>query len=509
VHISNCGIGLDIANQNGERQAVGSVVFIDSSITNTPVGVRTIRSEGSSPATGGSLVLENVRLNNVPTAVQGAGAVTLLAGSGGAATIAAWVQGHAYTPAGPTTVQGPVAANARPDALTAGTDFYERSQPQYKNVHVSQFLSARDGGAIGDGVADDTAALNTLFAASAATGKVAYLDMGYYKVTGTVHIPAGAKIFGEAFPVILSTGAYFNDMNNPKPVVQVGAAGGETGSIEWINTIVSPQGAQAGAILIEYNLASPTNAPSGLWDVHTRIGGFTGSGHQVAECPKTPNTPLTNGNIPNNCVAAFMSMHITKPSSGLYMENCWLWVADHDLDDQTLTQITVYAGRGLLVESEAGGIWLWGTSVEHHVLYEYQLVGTQKVVMGQIQTETAYYQPNPDARSPFPAVAALRDPVFAAGESGWGLRVVDSSDVLVYGAGLYSFFKNYDVSCAAEGNASKCQSRIFSVENSQNVAVYNLDTVGTTKMATVDGVDVADWADNFGGFVSTIALFRK
>ena len=32
--------------------------------------------------------------------------------------------------------------------------------------------------------------------------------------------------------------------------------------------------------------------------------------------------------------------------------------------------------------------------------------------MGQIQTETAYYQPNPDATIPFPEDIALNDPVF-------------------------------------------------------------------------------------------------
>lgn len=29
---------------------------------------------------------------------------------------------------------------------------------------------------------------------------------------------------------------------------------------------------------------------------------------------------------------------------------------------------------------------------------------------------------------------------------GWGLRVLDSQDLHVYGAGLYSFFNNYDAS---------------------------------------------------------------
>lgn len=51
--------------------------------------------------------------------------------------------------------------------------------------------------------------------------------------------------------------------------------------------IVSTQSAQAGATLIEWNLAS-RGTPSGMWDVHTRIGGFSGSNLQVVQCPTTP-----------------------------------------------------------------------------------------------------------------------------------------------------------------------------------------------------------------------------
>lgn len=162
----------------------------------------------------------------------------------------------------------------------------------------------------------------------------------------------------------------------------------------------------------------------------------------------------------------------------------------------------------MLIESGAGDIWLVGTAVEHHVLYEYQLYGTKNIVMGQAQTETAYYQPNPDALIPFPANAAYHDPVMAPGSSGWGLRIVDSTDVLAYGVGLYSFFSNNNVTCSNQGNGEACQARTFSVENSA-VSVYNLNTVGTTHMITVDGADVALYSDNLDGFVDSIALFRS
>jgi glucan 1,3-beta-glucosidase len=116
-----------------------------------------------------------------------------------------------------------------------------------------------------------------------------------------------------------------------------------------------------------------------------------------------------------------------------------------------LTQISIYAGRGLYSSSAAGTIWLVGTAVEHHTLYQYQFANTRDVFAGQIQTETAYYQPNPPATVPFPAVAALYDFDFERGcagvaghcAMGWGLRVINSRSILVYGAGLYSFFDNY------------------------------------------------------------------
>jgi hypothetical protein len=62
-----------------------------------------------------------------------------------------------------------------------------------------------------------------------------------------------------------------------------------------------------------------------------------------------------------------------------------------------------------------------------------------------------YYQPNPPAPAPFKVVSSLNDPDFAASCAGkpancadsWALRIVNSQDILLYGAGFYSFFNNY------------------------------------------------------------------
>ena len=89
---------------------------------------------------------------------------------------------------------------------------------------------------------------------------------------------------------------------------------------------------------------------------------------------------------------------------------------------------------------------------------------------------------------------------------GNSVRVVDSKAILIYGAGLYSFFNNYELDCSNAG-AAACQKRVLSIENS-GVSVYNLNGVGVTNLVTVDNVDVASAADGPNGYVQTVALFR-
>lgn len=511
IKINNCAVGIDISAGGRTAQSVGSITMIDSTISNTPIGFITAFDTTSMPTAAGSLILENVVLSNVPTAIQKAGGGTILAG--GSTTIAAWGQGNKYTPdaAGPTRFQGSFTPNSRPAALLSGNVFYSRSKPQYNTLPVSSFQSVRSAGATGNGVADDTSALQNIINSATAAGKVVYIDSGTYRITSTLTIPPGAKIVGETYPIIMSSGSFFNDMNNPKPVVKVGSAG-QGGQVELSDFIVSTQGAQAGAIGIEYNLAT-SGTPSGMWDVHVRVGGFAGSNLQIAQCAKTPGNPAVN----SACVAAYMSMHVTAQSSGLYMENMWFWTADHDIDSSANTQVTVYNGRGLYIESTTGTFWLVGTSSEHHVFYQYQLANTKNLFMGFIQTETPYYQPTPSAPTPFTVNTALNDPNFAsscAGKSGncanaWGLRILNSHDVLVYGAGLYSFFNDYSTTCSNMGGPENCQNNIFSLEGSiSNVNVYNLNTVGTVNMITQNGNTLATYSDNVNVFPDTIALFK-
>jgi glucan 1,3-beta-glucosidase len=444
VTINNCTTGLLMSGGGRTGQSVGSVTFIDSTIRNTQVAFVTAHDSTSSPPTGGSLILENVSLINVPVAVQGPTGTVL---PGGTLIIAGWGQGHKYIPTGPTNFMASTTPFPRPASLLAQGKFYARSKPQYELLPVLSFVSVRTGGAKGDGITDDTKILNQILASAAGSNLVIFFDAGTYKVTSTIFIPVGSRIVGESFSVIMGAGPFFSNIKSPQPVVSVGLAG-QTGVVEWSDMIVSTQGATAGAILIQWNLASSATSPSGMWDVHTRIGGFAGSDLQLAQCPTTPTVP---GAINQRCIAAFMSMYVAPAASGLYLENNWFWTADHDIDDPSLRQITIYSGRGFYSASSVGTIWMWGTSVEHHSLYQYQFVNTRNVYAGQIQTETAYWQPNPNASAVFPVQTQYNDPNFATScvgvsgncASGWGLRVVTSQNILIYGAGLYSFFNNY------------------------------------------------------------------
>lgn len=319
LSINNCGTGIDMSATGDSGQNVGSMIVIDSTFTNVPVGVVTAYTTSSTPDAAGSLVLENVVLNNVPVAVKSGGATVL---AGGTTTVAAWVQGHSYTlTSGKTDIQGIITPNSRPAALVgAGNKYYTQAKPQYESLSAGDFVSVRSSGAVGNGATDDTAALQNAINTAVAQGKVVYIDYGLYLITSTLKIPPGAKIVGETWPVIMASGSFFSNINSPQVAVQIGTAG-QTGTVALSDFIVAGKGAVPGAIMIEYNLASPAGSPSGLWDVHTRIGGFTGSDLQVAQCLKTPGS----SNINSACIGAYMSMHVTKGSGGLYMENVWLW----------------------------------------------------------------------------------------------------------------------------------------------------------------------------------------
>jgi hypothetical protein len=129
---------------------------------------------------------------------------------------------------------------------------------------------------------------------------------------------------------------------------------------------------------------------------------------------------------------------------------------DHDLDDPAESKLNVFSGRGILVESR-GPVWLVGTASEHHVclmveapvphiscaiqvIYQYAFHNARDIWAGLIQTETPYFQPTPNPPTPFSLNPKYGDPS-GISKDAWGLVISASSNIWVYGAGIYSFFQ--------------------------------------------------------------------
>ncbi|PBK58892.1 exo-beta-1,3-glucanase [Armillaria solidipes] len=489
VTINNCQVGFNLATGGlmKEMQTVGAEAIIDAVVTNTPIFVRTLTP---STSLAGSIVLNNVQLNNVPTAVGvNGGAVVLV---GGTMKINSWGQGNVYTGTNPAGkfVQNNIVSAAKPASLLDRSGFiFRKTRPQYANYAMSQIVSMKDHGAVGDGRTDDTAALTSIFNQYAGC-KIIFFDAGTYIVSSTLTIPAGTQMVGKAWSVIAGKGSTFQDQSNPQVVVRVGAQGSQ-GTVEISDIIFSTIAPAPGAIVVEWNVKETSQGSTGMWDSHIRLGGTAGTGLEASTCPSS------GAGRYNNCFAAFLGLHLT-PGSTAYLEGTWVWLADHDLDGNGITQLSIYSGRGILSES-AGPVWMIGTA-EHHVLYQYNLVNAQNHYMGLIQTETPYFQPSPQAPTPFSVNSNYHDPTFG-GEitMALGLRVATSSNILVFGAGIYSFFSSYSQTCL---NSNSCQMHIVNIDSKSSVTIYSLATVATTYQLSVNNAGVISENDNIDGFAS-------
>jgi hypothetical protein len=128
-------------------QSVGAEAIIDGVVTNTPIFIR--NSNPSNGKLAGSLVLNNIKLTNVPVAVGVVGGATVLAGSSGSTTIASWGQGNAYTGTSSAAkfTKGSIPAATKPSVLLDSSGkIFGRGRPQYENYAVSQFISVKDNG---------------------------------------------------------------------------------------------------------------------------------------------------------------------------------------------------------------------------------------------------------------------------------------------------------------------------------------------------------------------------
>ncbi|PPQ77526.1 hypothetical protein CVT25_011323 [Psilocybe cyanescens] len=511
VTINNCQVAFDVSTGGitTGTQTSGAVAIIDATINNTPIFVRT--SAASNGKLDGSIVINNAKLVNVPTAVSVEGGPTLLAG--GTTTITSWGQGNVYKGSTGGFTQGAIVSANKPSSLLDSSGkIFGRTHPQYANFAVSQFVSVKDNGAKGDGKTDDTAAITAIFQKFAGC-KIIFFDAGTYVVTSTITIPAGTQIVGEAWSVIAGKGPTFQNQNNPTPVVKVGDTNSQ-GIIEITDMLFTTMGPAAGAVVVEWNVKQPsgTTGGAGMWDSHIRLGGAAGTNLEPSQCPRGASASV-------NCIAAFLALHLT-PASTAYLEGAWVWLADHDIDGDGSTQIQVYSGRGIL--SESAGPLVRNSVIEmtiykaqacqsalaeHHVLYQYNLANAKNHYMGLIQTESPYFQPNPAPPAPFTVNSAFHDPPSAQGLSAaWALNVQTSTDIIVFGAGLYSFFQDFAQTCL---DSNSCQSQILNVDTTSSVTIYSLSTVASTFQISVSQNGIINQSANTNGFASTVTAWSR
>lgn len=401
ITVNNCSIGINLAEQS--TPSLGSAFLTDSVFTNVNQAIVTnFNCSTKSEPSAGTLVVQNVDFRGANKAISYPNGTVILAGG---SVIPAWMQGETYSvyygpevfpTHGNETCYVPMApqvcvqqvVNPPPIPLglqTSSGKFVDRAKPVYDNYPVSAFVSAKSSGCAGDGVTDDTQCLRNLFN-SLNENQVAYLDHGAYVVTSTIVVPPNIRIMGEAWPYIMVSAEQgnFADPTNPQPVFQVGTSG-QTGFLEMQDIIFECLGPTPGAIVVEWNLLQNSPASAGMWDVHWRIGGSAGTQLESNICSKDPSVQITTPNP--SCYGAFLLMHIT-PSAGMYMENNWGWVADHELDMTDYNQLNIWNGRGLLVES-VSPTWIVGGSFEHSQLYNYQMANAKNLYMSHIQSETA------------------------------------------------------------------------------------------------------------------------
>lgn len=505
LSINNCNVGIDMSVESSSKEAVGGITVLDSYFNNTNIGILTSANAYSQPPSGGQILLDNVVFVNSAIAVRSTTGATILSGN---QHIDSWGQGHMYVSSSPDYkyVQGSLPPPIKSSLLMDGQKFLERSRPEYSEYSVDQFVTVKSLGARGDGVTDDTVIIQTIIDTYAAT-KIIFFDAGAYIHTHTVIIPPNAVILGEVESIIMATGDYFGDPKNPKPVWSIGEVG-QSGTVQIVDMLFSHQGPVPGAIMLQWNLNSTCPGKSGLWSTHFRSGGAKGTKQSPSNCQK-----LTDASNRTECQGAFLQLHVL-PFTSLYMENTWLWTADHNLDYPSHEQIDIFNGRTILMESQ-GPVWMYGTAAEHSVLYQYHFVGAKNIFVAQAQTETGYFQTNPPAPYPFSSLDEWFDPVFdqcstndTTCAKGWAIDIINATNIYIYNAGLYSFFQNWNTSCIGTSNNRYCQQSNFKIQGSTDrVYIWNLETVGIENMIEVNGEYRVKSKDNISVFSDGIVAY--
>lgn len=166
-------------------------------------------------------------------------------------------------------------------------------------------------------------------------------------------------------------------------------------------------------------------------------------------------------------------------------------------------QLSVYVARGMLIESTSA-TWLYGTSSEHCVFYQYNFHHAQNIFTTVIQTEPPYYQPNPRPPAPFNNQVGIyssdpayncNDANFSGCDEAWAVIITESQNIHIGSAGTYSWFSAYTQDCI---DRHSCQQALWRLSNNHdNVRLQNVIGIGAEYVLVSDGAGVRS-VDNLG-----------
>lgn len=147
MKMNNVRIGIDMSAASSPVQSnVGSILVLDSSISNANVGI--LLRNNYAPNlndVSGTLLLDNVEVNNVTNVVQGSNGDTILSVNG-QQTISSWGRGSVYKDDSgrgifSTDYLSPITKSV--NLLDSEGRFFHKSRPQYQHLSSSDLVSVK------------------------------------------------------------------------------------------------------------------------------------------------------------------------------------------------------------------------------------------------------------------------------------------------------------------------------------------------------------------------------
>ncbi len=107
--------------------------------------------------------------------------------------------------------------------MDSANSYFEKARPAFDSAQFTRVNAVTDLGIVADGVADVTAALQKAITQTAREGTVLFLPHGTYLISDTLFLPAGSRVLGEAWSVLMvgNDAGRFSDPAAPVAALKV------------------------------------------------------------------------------------------------------------------------------------------------------------------------------------------------------------------------------------------------------------------------------------------------